>query len=179
VLVDPGPAGTVGRVRFYDWGQRGRPPVGGPDLGWVKTSTLEETCKPALRRDVTVQAAMAVSGAAIASAMGRHAAAMRRLLALSNVRLGTWLPNPAFLAELGRPGAGCCCAPTAATGRTSAWSSCSATAVAPSTAVCVADVEYPEAFAVTPLERPSRHGTLVVAKALLTRTCRTSCSPTP
>jgi hypothetical protein len=34
--------------------------------------------------------------------------------------------------------------------------------------VCVADVEYPEAFAVTPLERPSRHGTLVVAKALLT-----------
>jgi hypothetical protein len=26
-------------------------------------------------------------------------------LALSNVRLGTWLPNPAFLAELGRPGA--------------------------------------------------------------------------
>jgi hypothetical protein len=34
-------------------------------------------------------------------------------------------------------------------------------------AVCVADVEYPEAFAVTPLERPSRHGTLVVAKALL------------
>jgi hypothetical protein len=77
--------------------------VGGPDLGWVRTSTLEETCKPALRRDVTVQAAMAVSGAAIASAMGRHAAAVQRLLALSNVRLGTWLPNPAFLAVLGRP----------------------------------------------------------------------------
>ncbi len=79
--------------------------VGGPDLGWVRTSTLEETCKPALRRDVTVQAAMAVSGAAIASAMGRHAAAVQRLLALSNVRLGTWLPNPAFLAALGRPSA--------------------------------------------------------------------------
>ena len=77
--------------------------VGGPDVGWVRTSTLEETCKPALRRDVTVQAAMAVSGAAIASAMGRHAAAVQRLLALSNVRLGTWLPNPAFLAVLGRP----------------------------------------------------------------------------
>jgi hypothetical protein len=80
--------------------------VGGPDLGWVRTSTLEETCKPALRRDVTVQAAMAVSGAAIASAMGRHAAAVQRLLALSNVRLGTWLPNPGFLAELGRTYAG-------------------------------------------------------------------------
>src|SRR5215208_6970651 len=37
--------------------------------------------------------------------MGRHAAAVQRLLALSNVRLGTWLPNPAFLAVLGRPGA--------------------------------------------------------------------------
>ena len=80
--------------------------VGGPDLGWVRTSTLEKTCKPALRRDVTVQAAMAVSGAAIASAMGRHAAAVQRLLALSNVRLGTWLPNPAFLAVLGQPRVG-------------------------------------------------------------------------
>ena len=77
--------------------------VGGPDVGWVRTSTLETTCRPALRRDVTVQAAMAVSGAAIASAMGRHAAAVQRLLALSNVRLGTWLPNPGFLAELSRP----------------------------------------------------------------------------
>jgi hypothetical protein len=76
--------------------------VGGPEVGWVRTSTLEKTCKPALRRDVTVQAAMAVSGAAFASAMGRHAAAVQRLLALSNVRLGTWLPNPGFLAELGR-----------------------------------------------------------------------------
>jgi hypothetical protein len=76
--------------------------VGGPDVGWVRTGTLEETCKPALRRDVTVQASMAVSGAAFASAMGRHAAAVQRLLALSNVRLGTWLPNPGFLAELGR-----------------------------------------------------------------------------
>jgi hypothetical protein len=80
--------------------------VGGPDVGWVRTSTLEKTCKPALRRDVTVQAAMAVSGAAFASAMGRHADAVQRLLALSNVRLGTWLPNPGFLAELGRRYAG-------------------------------------------------------------------------
>jgi hypothetical protein len=76
--------------------------VGGPDVGWVRTSFLEDSCKPALQRDVTVQAAMAVSGAAIASAMGRHAGAVQRLLALSNVRLGTWLPNPAFLAALGR-----------------------------------------------------------------------------
>ena len=136
--------------------------VGGPDVGWVRTSTLEETCKPALRRDVTVQAAMAVSGAAIASAMGRHAAAVQRLLALSNVRLGTGCPtrrswpcsagpapaggpracptpagSPTSCARSSaptRPRAECCCAPTAATGRTWAWSSCCATAAGPSTA---------------------------------------------
>ena len=232
--------------------------VGGPDLGWVRTSTLEETCKPALRRDVTVQAAMAVSGAAIASAMGRHAAAVQRLLALSNVRLGTWLPNPAFLAALGRPSASwrtprlpnarrlpyqlreiigaypaegrmlLCTdgghwenlglvellrhrcrtvycidasgdappfATTLAEAITLAYEELgvritlrdptglvpgSAAPLSPPevlerlnarlsrTAVAMADIEYPEAFAATPGERPSRHGTLIVAKALLT-----------
>src|SRR5829696_2835494 len=232
--------------------------VGGPDLGWVRTSTLEETCKPALRRDVTVQAAMAVSGAAIASAMGRHAAAVQRLLALSNVRLGTWLPNPAFLAVLGRPkvswrtprlpnarrlpyqlreiigaypaeGRMLLCtdgghwenlglvellrhrcrtvycidasgdappfATTLAEAITLAYEELgvritlrdptglvpgSAAPLSPPevlerlnarlsrSAVAVADVEYPEEFAVTGDEAPSRHGTLIVAKALLT-----------
>lgn len=232
--------------------------VGGPDVGWVRTSTLEETCKPALRRDVTVQAAMAVSGAAIASAMGRQAVAVQRLLALSNVRLGTWLPNPAFLAVLGRPTASwraprlpnarrlpyqlreiigaypaegrllLCTdgghwenlglvellrhrcrtlycidasgdappfATTLAEAITLAYEELgvritvrdptglvpgSATPLSPPevlarlnarlsrSAVAVADVEYPEAFAVTEDEAPSRHGTLIVAKALLT-----------
>ncbi len=232
--------------------------VGGPDVGWVRTSTLEETCKPALRRDVTVQAAMAVSGAAIASAMGRHAAAVQRLLALSNVRLGTWLPNPAFLAALGRPDASwrtprlpgarrlpyqlreiigaypaegrmlLCTdgghwenlglvellrhrcrtvycldasgdappfATTLAEAITLAYEELgvritlrdptglvpgSAPPLEPSEvlerlnarlsrqAVVRGDIEYPEPFAVTPDEEPSRHGTLVVAKAVLT-----------
>jgi hypothetical protein len=35
-------------------------------------------------------------------------------------------------------------------------------------AVVRGDIEYPEPFAVTPDEEPSRHGTLVVAKAVLT-----------
>ena len=35
-------------------------------------------------------------------------------------------------------------------------------------AVAVADVEYPEAFTITEDEAPSPHGTLIVAKALLT-----------
>jgi hypothetical protein len=82
----------------HDW-------VGGPLVGYVRTAALtEETLKKSLVRDLTVQSAMAVSGAAFASAMGREARAFQTLLALSNARLGTWLPNPAWLSE--RSGAG-------------------------------------------------------------------------
>ncbi|MEU8853031.1 hypothetical protein AB0C70_44030 [Streptomyces sp. NPDC048564] len=76
--------------------------VGGPDTGWVRTSTLQETTRPLVRRDLTVQSAMAVSGAAFASAMGTQTLYFERLLALSNARLGTWIPNPLYLAELAR-----------------------------------------------------------------------------
>lgn len=44
---------------------------------------------------------MAVSGAAFASAMGRQDKGIEKLLAVSGARLGTWLPNPHFVAELG------------------------------------------------------------------------------
>jgi hypothetical protein len=74
--------------------------VGGPDVGWVRTATLEDACSPRLRRDVTVQAAVAISGAAFASAMGRFAAWYEIVLAVSGARLGAWLPNPAFLGSL-------------------------------------------------------------------------------
>jgi hypothetical protein len=76
--------------------------VGGPDVGWVRTAGLEHAVSANLRSDVTVQTAMAVSGAAFASAMGRQARAYQTLLALSNARLGTWLPNPASLDRLAR-----------------------------------------------------------------------------
>ncbi|MFI5982760.1 hypothetical protein ACIBEA_18005 [Streptomyces sp. NPDC051555] len=79
----------------HDW-------VGGPDTGWVRTSTMEETAHPLIRRDLTVQSAVAVSGAAFASAMGTQGSAVQRLLALSNLRLGTWVPNPSYLAEVAR-----------------------------------------------------------------------------
>jgi hypothetical protein len=74
--------------------------VGGPDVGWVDTATLERACSPRLRRDVTVQAAVAISGAAFASAMGRFAAWYQIVLAVSGARLGAWLPNPAFLGAM-------------------------------------------------------------------------------
>jgi hypothetical protein len=47
-------------------------------------------------RDITLSAAVAISGAAIAPSMGKMTRApLRFLLALSNIRLGVWLPNPA------------------------------------------------------------------------------------
>ncbi|MFI1970576.1 hypothetical protein [Streptomyces cinnamoneus] len=74
--------------------------VGGPDVGYVDTERLGERTKRLIRRDLTVQSAVAVSGAAFASAMGRQSRAYQTLFALSNARLGTWLPNPAALAAL-------------------------------------------------------------------------------
>jgi hypothetical protein len=47
-------------------------------------------------RDITLSAAVAISGAAVAPSMGKMTRApLRFLLALTNVRLGVWLPNPA------------------------------------------------------------------------------------
>ncbi|WP_159402051.1 MULTISPECIES: patatin-like phospholipase family protein [Streptomyces] len=77
---------------------------GGPDTGWVRTETLQATAPELIGRDLTVQSAVAVSGAAFASAMGSQTMFMERLLALSNVRLGTWVPNPLYIAELAKYG---------------------------------------------------------------------------
>ncbi len=73
--------------------------VGGPDVGWIKTSDLERLAPPRLQRDLTVQGAVAVSGAAFASAMGQGARWFQILLAISGARLGAWLPNPMFVNE--------------------------------------------------------------------------------
>jgi hypothetical protein len=74
--------------------------VGGPDLGWFDTKKLFEAAPPRIRRDLTVEAAVAVSGAAFASAMGRQDKGVEKLLAISGARLGTWLPNPHFVSQL-------------------------------------------------------------------------------
>jgi hypothetical protein len=53
------------------------------------------------RRDVSVPAAMAISGAAISPAMGKKSRRwLAAFLALANVRLGVWLPNPRWVAAL-------------------------------------------------------------------------------
>jgi hypothetical protein len=49
-----------------------------------------------MRPDLTLPAAVSISGAAISPEMGKMARApLRALLALGNVRLGVWVPNPA------------------------------------------------------------------------------------
>jgi hypothetical protein len=71
--------------------------IGGPDVGWVPTSVAIGACPRQLRRDLTVQAAVAISGAAFASAMGRASSWYGSLLAISGARLGSWLPHPDYL----------------------------------------------------------------------------------
>ncbi|MFH8380550.1 hypothetical protein ACH4E7_06360 [Kitasatospora sp. NPDC018058] len=71
--------------------------VGGPDVGYARTDLLERRTRRHIARDLTVQSAMAVSGAAFSSAMGRQSQVYQGLFAVTNARLGTWLPNPAVL----------------------------------------------------------------------------------
>lgn len=72
--------------------------VGGPEVGWIRTDFLEALVSSAIGADLTVEAAVAISGAAIASAMGAQTRSYEVFLALTNVRLGAWLPNPRFVA---------------------------------------------------------------------------------
>jgi hypothetical protein len=77
----------------HDW-------IGGPQVGYIRADALEELLGGRWRNlslDLTVQNAVAVSGAAFASAMGSKSTAFQILFALSNARLGTWLPNPGWL----------------------------------------------------------------------------------
>jgi hypothetical protein len=74
--------------------------VGSPMLGWAPTENLQNAISKVLQRDLTLQAAQAISGAALASQMGRMNHPYTRLLTLTNVRLGTWLPNPAYIHDI-------------------------------------------------------------------------------
>ena len=66
----------------------------------LPTKRYETAVGKRRRRDITISAAVAMSGAAVAPSMGKMTRApLRFLLALTNVRLGVWLPNPANLPE--------------------------------------------------------------------------------
>jgi hypothetical protein len=76
-----------------------------------KAGALEKAVKrltpsPARKRrgrDLTLLAAIAMSGAAISPSMGKMTKRpLTFLMALANVRLGVWVPNPRWVGELGR-----------------------------------------------------------------------------
>jgi hypothetical protein len=74
--------------------------AGGPLVGAIEMSSLEDC--GGRSRDLTLPAAVAMSGAAISPSMGKMTAKpLRFLMALANVRLGVWIPNPRWVAAGG------------------------------------------------------------------------------
>lgn len=74
--------------------------VGGPDLGYVATARMEALAPPRLQRDLTVQGAVALSGAAIAASVsGQGTKWYETLFVVTGLRLGAWMPNPAYLID--------------------------------------------------------------------------------
>jgi hypothetical protein len=75
---------------------------GGP--GGEKEKTLiPQTARKRRRRDLTLPAAVAMSGAAISPSMGKMTARpLTFLMALANVRLGVWVPNPRRVGDLAK-----------------------------------------------------------------------------
>lgn len=75
--------------------------VGGPEVGYVRTRTLEALLGTKHRSAITLFGAVATSGAAFGPAMGRQSkGGMGAVMAMANARLGAWLPNPHHLARL-------------------------------------------------------------------------------
>ncbi|HMC50366.1 MAG TPA: hypothetical protein VKH20_06945 [Solirubrobacterales bacterium] len=99
--------------------------VGGPLVGAIRTSQLEQafgggsedapagghlkewfvnivTARKHRRNDLSLPSAVAMSGAAISPSMGKMTAKpLRFLMALANIRLGVWVPNPRWVAANG------------------------------------------------------------------------------
>jgi hypothetical protein len=134
--------------------------------GGIRSASVTLGALQALREDVLSRARYLVSVWGGGYMTG--ADAIQRLLVLSNVRLGIWLPNPGFPAELARlqdpevlvPGGADPLEPGEVMERLNArLSRC---------AVARAGIEYPEPFSTGPGDPPSAGGILVVAKALLT-----------
>ena len=75
--------------------------IGGPLIGGVPTREFElsfDDGKRLRRRDLTLPAAVAMSGAAVSPSMGKMTRRpLTFLLALANIRLGVWIPNPRWV----------------------------------------------------------------------------------
>lgn len=72
--------------------------IGSPDVGWIRTTDMEGALSKSRSEDITLPAAVAISGAALSPAMGKMSKqSFRALLAITNARLGVWLPNPRWV----------------------------------------------------------------------------------
>jgi hypothetical protein len=81
------PAGRLGASLTFEWDW-----AGGPTTGYVPTRWLEGKAGPGV---MTLPALMAMSGAAVAPSMGKMTIPpLRFLMAMFNLRLGVWIPNP-------------------------------------------------------------------------------------
>lgn len=85
--------------------------IGGPLIGAMDTKQFEEAFDNSKhkrrRRDLTLPSAVAMSGAAVAPSMGKLThRSLTFLLALANIRLGVWVPNPRIVQERARSGEG-------------------------------------------------------------------------
>lgn len=77
-----------------------RDTMGGPLVGAVPTKEYERRLGANRLRDITLPAAIAMSGAAISPSMGKATnVPLRMLMALANVRLGVWVPNPRYVSS--------------------------------------------------------------------------------
>ena len=75
--------------------------LGGPLVGAIATKEYEERLGEETSRNITLPAAVAMSGAAVAPSMGKKSVrALTFLLALTNLRLGVWVPNPRWAGKL-------------------------------------------------------------------------------
>jgi len=74
--------------------------IGGPDVGYMETKDYLDSLGMARRKDVTIPAVLAIAGAAFSPGMGKMSMGpIDNLLAITNARLGVWIPNPRFVAK--------------------------------------------------------------------------------
>jgi hypothetical protein len=101
-VSDPGATPPGRRVTSFTFSAD---TIGGPLVGALPTEKFEEAFDGTrCRRNLSLPAAVAMSGAAIAPSSGKMGSRSRTfLLTLANMRLGVWVPNPTWVAGAKSP----------------------------------------------------------------------------